>query len=67
MVAKTGWISGASSLSGLILDEDGTPRLAFAILVSYPRVSGLNTKAWKPMQDELCALFAGDLARRSSR
>lgn len=67
VVAKTGWISGASSLSGLILDLDGTPRLAFAILVSYPRVSGLNTKAWKPMQDELCALFAADLARRSSR
>lgn len=67
VVAKTGWISGASSLSGLILDVDGTPLLAFAILVSYPRVSGLNTKAWKPMQDELCALFAGDLARRSSR
>lgn len=61
VVAKTGWIGGASSFSGLVLDDDDSPRLAFAILVSYPRVSGLNTKAWKPMQDELCALFASGL------
>lgn len=67
VVAKTGWISGASSFSGLVLDDDGVPRLAFAILVSYPRVAGLNTKVWKPMQDELCALFAEDLTRRSRR
>ncbi len=61
VVAKTGWIGGASSFSGLVLDDEDSPRLAFAILVSYPRVAGLNTKAWKPMQDELCALFASGL------
>lgn len=61
VVAKTGWIGGASSFSGVVLDDDDSPRLAFAILVSYPRVSGLNTKAWKPMQDDLCALFASGL------
>lgn len=56
--AKTGWVGGASSLSGLILDERGAPRLAFAVVVAYPRVSGINNAAWKPMQDELCAAFA---------
>lgn len=67
IAAKTGWISGASSFSGLVLDDDGTPRRAFAIIVSYPRVSGLNTKAWKPMQDELCALFATGLGGGDAR
>ncbi len=51
--AKTGWVNGASSLSGVATTlEDRT--IVFSILVSYPRVSGLNTKAWKPMQDEIC-------------
>lgn len=67
VVAKTGWIGGASSFSGLVLDDSGSPRLAFAILVGYPRVAGLNTKAWKPMQDELCALFASSIAAGSPR
>ena len=56
--AKTGWVSGASSLSGVVQDEAGEPRLTFSIIVSYPRVGGLNTSVWKPMQDEICARFA---------
>ncbi|MEE2939363.1 MAG: D-alanyl-D-alanine carboxypeptidase/D-alanyl-D-alanine-endopeptidase [Planctomycetota bacterium] len=67
VAAKTGWISGASSFSGLVLDDDGAPRLAFAILVSYPRLPGLNSKAWKPMQDQLCTLFASGLRLLSPR
>lgn len=55
--AKTGFVNGASSLSGFVETVDGV-RLAFSILVNYPPVSGLNNAAWKPMQDELCALFA---------
>jgi len=55
--AKTGWISGASALSGIAEPDSGEP-LAFSILVSYPAVSGLNTRCWKPMQDEICALLA---------
>jgi D-alanyl-D-alanine carboxypeptidase/D-alanyl-D-alanine-endopeptidase (penicillin-binding protein 4) len=51
--AKTGWVNGASSLSGVANTREGRT-LVFSILVSYPRVSGLNTKAWKPMQDEIC-------------
>lgn len=51
--AKTGWVNGASSLSGVAATREGRT-LVFSILVSYPRVSGLNTKAWKPMQDEIC-------------
>lgn len=55
--AKTGFVNGASSLSGYVEAPDGG-LLAFSILVNYPPVSGLNNSAWKPMQDDLCALFA---------
>lgn len=49
--AKTGWISGASALSG-VLDTPHGP-LCFSILVEYPRLGGLNDGVWKPMQEEL--------------
>jgi len=55
--AKTGWIEGASALAGYV-DAAGGRRLCFAILVDYPRVSGLNTHCWKPMQDAICAELA---------
>ena len=51
--AKTGWIRGASSLSGLARTVDGREVL-FSILVGYPRdAGGLNRDVFKPMQDEL--------------
>ena len=28
--------------------------LVFSILVNYPRISGINNAAWKPMQDRIC-------------
>jgi serine-type D-Ala-D-Ala carboxypeptidase/endopeptidase (penicillin-binding protein 4) len=52
--AKTGFIGGTSALAGVARTLDGR-ELAFAILVSYPRVSGLNTHCWKPMGDAICA------------
>ncbi|MEO0661080.1 MAG: D-alanyl-D-alanine carboxypeptidase/D-alanyl-D-alanine-endopeptidase [Planctomycetota bacterium] len=55
---KTGWIAGVSALSGVVLDGRGDPRLAYAILVNYPRVGGLNNAAWKPMQNRICARLA---------
>lgn len=55
--AKTGWINGASSLSGLVECESGRT-LVFSILVHYPRADGLNTHAWKPLQDRICELLA---------
>lgn len=64
VAAKTGWVSGASSLSGFVLGPAGEPRIAFSILVGYPRIGGLNTSSWKPMQDEICALLAEELASR---
>ncbi len=55
--AKTGWISGVSALSGIVLD--GRERdLIFSILIEYPRLGGLNSSCWKPMQDEICEVLA---------
>ncbi|MEZ6017455.1 MAG: D-alanyl-D-alanine carboxypeptidase/D-alanyl-D-alanine-endopeptidase [Planctomycetota bacterium] len=54
--AKTGFVNGASSLSGYADTQDGD-QLAFSILVNYPTVSGLNNAAWKPMQDAICELL----------
>lgn len=55
--AKSGWIAGASSLSGYV-ESPGGP-LAFAIVINYPReLGGFNTSVWKPLHDaivtELC-------------
>ena len=54
--AKTGFIAGTSGLSGT-LQTLGGRRMAFAILVAYPSIDGLNTHCWKPMQDEICELL----------
>jgi len=54
--AKTGWINGASSLSGVAECKNGRT-LVFSILVHYPRVDGMNTHAWKPMQDSICEIL----------
>lgn len=56
--AKTGWIEGASALSGFVETEAGD-RLVFSILVGYPRASGLNKYCWKPMQDAICEELVG--------
>jgi D-alanyl-D-alanine carboxypeptidase/D-alanyl-D-alanine-endopeptidase (penicillin-binding protein 4) len=57
--AKTGWISGVSALSGYLVPEHGRPSV-FSILIEYPsEIGGLNTSAWKPLQDELVLLFLG--------
>ena len=55
--AKTGWISGAGSLSGYVETSEGE-LLCFSILIQYPKVAGLNKYCWKPMQDEICAELA---------
>ncbi len=55
--AKTGWVKGASSLSG-VAETAGGDEVVFSILVKYPLVDGLNTAAWKPMQDEICVALA---------
>lgn len=50
--AKTGWIRGASSLSGVLTRRDGS-RCAFAILMNYdPAENGLN-KQLKALQEQI--------------
>lgn len=52
--AKTGWIRGASALSGLVERRDGSVRF-FAILMNYdPRKDGLN-RDLKRLQEEIVA------------
>jgi D-alanyl-D-alanine carboxypeptidase/D-alanyl-D-alanine-endopeptidase (penicillin-binding protein 4) len=50
--AKTGFIGGTSSLSGIAPAPDGRV-FVFSILVNFPEVDGLNS-TWKTMQDALC-------------
>lgn len=57
--AKTGWIRGTSSLSGLAQTTSGR-LLVFAILIDYPaQAGGLNTSVFKPMQDGICEVLVG--------
>ncbi len=50
--AKTGWIRGASTLSGLLERADGT-RIVFSILMNYdPKKDGLN-KELKSLQERI--------------
>lgn len=52
--AKTGWIRGASALSGMVERRDGSVRF-FAILMNYdPRKNGLNSDL-KQLQEEIVA------------
>lgn len=62
VVGKTGFIVGASALSGFAQALDGG-RYAFSIVVSYPRLGGLNNSAWKPMHDAI----AVELVERRAR
>ncbi|MEZ5974190.1 MAG: D-alanyl-D-alanine carboxypeptidase/D-alanyl-D-alanine-endopeptidase [Planctomycetota bacterium] len=55
--AKTGWVEGASSLSGWAVTRGGRI-LIFSILINYPRHPNLNTSVFKPMQDEICEALA---------
>lgn len=54
--AKTGFIRGASALSGLATTVEGR-ELVFSILVRYPPLDGYNDACWKPMQDDLVTSF----------
>lgn len=61
--AKTGWIRGASALTGLVDGKDGRRRW-FAILMNYdPKVDGLN-KDLKRLQEQMVAVIDGMVADR---
>ena len=55
--AKTGWIRGASALSGVVESADGSPRW-FSILMNYERGrSGVN-KELKQLQEDIVSAVA---------
>lgn len=61
--AKTGWIRGASALTGLVDGKDGRRRW-FAILMNYdPKVDGLN-KDLKRLQEQMVAVIDTMVAER---
>lgn len=56
--AKTGWIRGASSLSGCVESADGSRRW-FSILMNYDRSKGGFNKTCKRIQEDIVAAVAG--------
>ena len=56
--AKTGWIRGASSLSGVVTTADGARRW-FSILMNYDRTRGGLNKDLKRLQEQIVAAAAG--------
>lgn len=58
--AKTGWIRGASALSGLVERRDGSVRF-FAILMNYdPKKDGLNRDLKQLQEDIVAAIDRAD-------
>ncbi len=57
--AKTGYIAGASCLSGYILDKQNTPAVAFSILIN--RVPPGKGYLAKRLQDTICKLLVDSL------
>jgi D-alanyl-D-alanine carboxypeptidase/D-alanyl-D-alanine-endopeptidase (penicillin-binding protein 4) len=51
--AKTGTLAGVSGLSGVITAEDGTPEIAFSILINVRESSALNASARRRVEDEI--------------
>ena len=52
--AKTGWIRGASSLSGVV-ERSGGDRCWFSILMNYDRSRGAMNKGLKKLQEDMVA------------
>ncbi|MBN1554253.1 MAG: D-alanyl-D-alanine carboxypeptidase/D-alanyl-D-alanine-endopeptidase [Phycisphaerae bacterium] len=52
VAAKTGTVAGVRTLSGYILDERGTPVIAFSILAN--NLSGRSSSLAKQLQDQIC-------------
>lgn len=51
--AKTGTLAGVSGLSGVITAEDGTPEIAFSILINVRESAALNAAARRRVEDEI--------------
>ncbi|MDQ7778568.1 MAG: D-alanyl-D-alanine carboxypeptidase/D-alanyl-D-alanine-endopeptidase [Planctomycetota bacterium] len=53
VLGKTGYISGVSTLSGYVLDANGSPAVAFSVLINWRNPKS----APKPFQDSFCGLL----------
>lgn len=62
VLAKTGYIARACCLSGYVLADDGTPAMAFSILVND--FSGKGLRPAKRLQDKICRLLVDSLPAR---
>ncbi len=60
VIGKTGSLAGVATIAGYVLDDTGTPAIAFAIFCN--RVAGGNWQA-KQMQDALIADWTAQAAR----
>jgi len=62
VLAKSGYVAGASALSGYVLDAGGRPAVAFGILVNRVPAG----KAWvaKQLQDSLCRMLVDRLGAK---
>ncbi len=59
VIAKTGRIRGVSCLSGYVLDSEGTPAVAFSILIN--RLPGRAKQNAKALQDNICRALVDSL------
>ncbi|MEZ4385453.1 MAG: D-alanyl-D-alanine carboxypeptidase/D-alanyl-D-alanine-endopeptidase [Nannocystaceae bacterium] len=51
--AKTGTLDGVSGLTGVIVAEDGTPQVAFSILINVKEGAAMLAKARRKVEDQV--------------
>jgi D-alanyl-D-alanine carboxypeptidase len=60
VLGKTGYVTGASCLSGYILDAAGKPAIAFSIMIN--KISGPANA--KHLEEDVCKVLVDSLPRR---